>query len=42
MIEGLDDKNWEKTYRDPAGGVITVLSEMGEPIHKLAIRGVRL
>ncbi|KAH8145050.1 uncharacterized protein LAJ45_10961 [Morchella importuna] len=40
--EGLDDKDWEKTYKGPAGGVITVLSEMGEPIHKLATRGVKL
>ncbi|KAF2204997.1 beta subunit of fatty acid synthase [Delitschia confertaspora ATCC 74209] len=37
---GLDDSEWEKTYRGPAGGVITVRSEMGEPIHKLATRGV--
>ena len=40
--EGLHDKDWEKTYKGPAGGVITVRSEMGEPIHKLATRGVRL
>ncbi|KAI2633682.1 beta subunit of fatty acid synthase [Hypomontagnella submonticulosa] len=39
--EGLDDDEWEKTYKGPAGGVITVRSEMGEPIHKLATRGVR-
>ena len=39
--EGLDDRDWEKTYKGPAGGVITVRSEMGEPIHKLATRGVR-
>ncbi|EGO59648.1 fatty acid synthase beta subunit dehydratase [Neurospora tetrasperma FGSC 2508] len=38
---GLDDSDWEKTYKGPAGGVITVRSEMGEPIHKLATRGVR-
>ncbi|KAF2724973.1 beta subunit of fatty acid synthase [Polychaeton citri CBS 116435] len=38
---GLDDKDWEKTYKGPAGGVITVRSEMGEPIHKLATRGVK-
>ncbi|KAF3910427.1 hypothetical protein ABW20_dc0105531 [Dactylellina cionopaga] len=37
---GLDDKDWEKTYKGAAGGVITVKSEMGEPIHKLATRGV--
>lgn len=39
--EGLDDSEWEKTYQGPAGGIITVRSEMGEPIHKLATRGVR-
>ncbi|PSN67416.1 beta subunit of fatty acid synthase [Corynespora cassiicola Philippines] len=38
---GLDDADWEKTYKGPAGGVITVRSEMGEPIHKLATRGVQ-
>lgn len=37
---GVDDADWEKTYKGPAGGVITVRSEMGEPIHKLATRGV--
>ncbi|KAI4152760.1 MAG: hypothetical protein LQ340_002720 [Diploschistes diacapsis] len=38
--QGIDDSEWEKTYKGPAGGVITVRSEMGEPIHKLATRGV--
>ncbi|KJZ78054.1 Fatty acid synthase subunit beta [Hirsutella minnesotensis 3608] len=38
---GVGDEQWEKTYKGPAGGVITVRSEMGEPIHKLATRGVR-
>lgn len=37
---GVDDSRWEDTYKGPAGGVITVRSEMGEPIHKLATRGV--
>ena len=37
---GVEDAEWEKTYQKPTGGVITVLSEMGEPIHKLATRGV--
>ena len=39
--EGIDDSQWERTYKGSAGGVITVLSEMGEPIHKLATRGVK-
>jgi fatty acid synthase subunit beta len=37
---GLEDHEWEKTYKGPAGGVITVRSELGEPIHKLATRGI--
>lgn len=39
--QGLEDHEWEKTYKGPAGGVITVRSEMGEPIHKLATRGIK-
>ncbi|KAI9826790.1 MAG: hypothetical protein M1819_007261 [Sarea resinae] len=38
--KGLDDNDWEQTYKGPAGGIITVTSEMGEPIHMLATRGV--
>ncbi|RPB00289.1 hypothetical protein L873DRAFT_1827628 [Choiromyces venosus 120613-1] len=34
--EGIDDKDWEKTYKSPAAGVTMVWSEMDEPIHKLA------
>ncbi|KAJ2379959.1 fatty acid synthase alpha subunit Lsd1, partial [Coemansia sp. RSA 2611] len=37
---GIDDAEWEKTYSGPAGGIVTVLSELGEPIHKIATRGV--
>ncbi|KAI6747603.1 hypothetical protein HG530_015711 [Fusarium avenaceum] len=37
---GVSDADWERSYDGPAGGVITVRSEMGEPIHKLATRGV--
>jgi fatty acid synthase subunit alpha len=39
---GVSDAEWEKTYKGPTGGIITVLSELGEPIHKVATRGVRL
>ncbi|KAF9438054.1 3-oxoacyl-[acyl-carrier-protein] synthase [Entomortierella beljakovae] len=39
---GVDDSEWEKTYKGPTGGVMTVRSELGEPIHKIATRGVRL
>eukprot|EP00667_Euglena_gracilis_P000009 EG_transcript_9 len=35
----LDPKNWEKSYDGPVGGVVTVTSELGEPIHKIATRG---
>ncbi|PGH20055.1 hypothetical protein AJ80_03705 [Polytolypa hystricis UAMH7299] len=38
---GVADKHWEQTYTKGAGGILTVTSEMGEPIHKLATRGVR-
>jgi fatty acid synthase subunit beta len=40
--EGSDDVQWEKTYRGSHGGILTVRSEMGEPIHKIATRGVKL
>lgn len=39
---GVPDAEWEKTYAGPAGGLVTVRSEMGEPIHKIATRGVCL
>ncbi|KAB8228833.1 uncharacterized protein BDW43DRAFT_322804 [Aspergillus alliaceus] len=39
---GIPDNEWERTYTGSAGGIVTVLSEMGEPIHKIANRGVML
>jgi len=39
---GVDDANWEGTYSKPTGGILTVRSELGEPIHKVATRGVKL
>jgi fatty acid synthase subunit beta len=39
---GVGDEQWEGTYIKPTGGVLTVRSELGEPIHKVATRGVRL
>ncbi|RDK41573.1 beta subunit of fatty acid synthase [Aspergillus phoenicis ATCC 13157] len=39
-IPGIDDAVWDQTYTRPTGGIITVRSEMGEPIHKIATRGV--
>jgi fatty acid synthase subunit alpha, fungi type len=39
---GVDDAKWEGTYSKPTGGILTVCSELGEPIHKVATRGVKL
>ncbi|KAK4046932.1 fatty acid synthase alpha subunit Lsd1 [Microbotryomycetes sp. JL201] len=49
---GVDDDKWrvviglfdclEQTYDKPTGGIMTVTSELGEPIHKVATRGVKL
>ncbi|TFK27788.1 fatty acid synthetase alpha subunit [Coprinopsis marcescibilis] len=39
---GVDDSQWEGTYAKPTGGILTVRSELGEPIHKVATRAVKL
>ena len=39
---GTSEVDWHGTYGGSAGGIITVRSEMGEPIHKLANRAVLL
>ncbi|PVU88844.1 hypothetical protein BB561_005677 [Smittium simulii] len=39
---GTSDKNWEKSYKGPIGGVVTVISELEQPIHMIATRGVML
>ncbi|KAI1171725.1 enoyl reductase domain of FAS1 [Nemania sp. FL0916] len=41
---GVEDEDWEDSYTRHAQkcGILTVTSEMGQPIHKLATRGVRL
>jgi fatty acid synthase subunit alpha, fungi type len=39
---GVDDAAWEGTYVKPTGGILTVRSELGEPIHKVATRGGKL
>jgi enoyl reductase-like protein len=36
------ESDWSRSYDGEIGGVITVISELGEPIHKLATRGVKL
>jgi len=33
------EAEWEGTYAGPAGGILTVISEMGEDIHIVATRG---
>ncbi|KAI9088332.1 hypothetical protein DFS34DRAFT_701418 [Phlyctochytrium arcticum] len=35
-----DESLWERTYKGEIGGILTVKSELGEPIHKIANRGV--
>ncbi len=42
QAEGVEDSEWHNSYDEPVGGVVTVNSEMGQPIHKLATRGVML
>ncbi|GAM37488.1 fatty-acid synthase complex protein [Talaromyces pinophilus] len=37
---GTHESNWTKSYTQPIGGIVTVQSEMGQPIHKVATRGV--
>jgi len=32
--------HWEQSYEGVAGGIVTVRSELGEPIHKVATRGL--
>jgi fatty acid synthase subunit beta len=39
---GVGEEEWEGTYKGPTGGVVSIVSEMGEPIHVIATRGARL
>ena len=41
IVEAQGALDWEQSYDREIGGVITVQSEMGQPIHKIANRGVR-
>ncbi|TYZ68250.1 hypothetical protein PybrP1_005286 [[Pythium] brassicae (nom. inval.)] len=36
------ERDWEQSYAGVTGGVVTVMSELGEPIHKVANRGTML
>lgn len=40
--QGCSDKDWQKTYDAPIGGIMTVLSEMGELVHQVANRATLL
>ncbi|UJO25015.1 Fatty acid synthase beta subunit hexB [Fulvia fulva] len=42
QTEGVDDNDWHSSFDAPTGGVITITSEHGQPIHMLATRGVML
>ena len=39
---GVSNSEWHESYEAVTGGVITIKSEMGQPIHMLATRGVLL
>lgn len=39
---GVSDSQWEGTYTKETGGILTVRSELGEPIHKIATRAMKL
>ena len=41
IVETSGASDWEQSYDREVGGVITVQSEMGQPIHKIANRAVR-
>ena len=42
QTKGVSDAEWHQSYRKPAGGVVTIISEMGEPMHVIANRGTIL
>ncbi|KAF7792929.1 hypothetical protein EIP86_004032 [Pleurotus ostreatoroseus] len=42
VAKGVDDAQWEGTYTKETGGILTVRFELGEPIHKIATRAVKL
>ena len=41
-VAGVEDVAWEGTYTKPTGGILTVWSKLGEPIHKVATQAVKL
>ncbi|KAL2131427.1 hypothetical protein VTI74DRAFT_5117 [Chaetomium olivicolor] len=42
QAQGVGDREWHHSFDSPTGGVITIESEMGQPIHVLATRGMML
>jgi len=36
-----NEKSWDTSYEKDTGGIITVQSELGEPIHKVNTRGIK-
>ena len=42
IVSTAGGSDWEKSYAGSVGGIVTVKSEMGQPIHKIATRGVQL
>ncbi|KAJ0148346.1 Radical S-adenosyl methionine domain-containing protein 2 [Fusarium oxysporum f. sp. albedinis] len=40
--QGVPDNEWNSTSSSPTGGVLSVISQMRQPIHKIATRAVRL
>ena len=43
LFKGEEEEHlWESTYDGVLGGVTTVVSELNEPIHMVATRGVLL
>jgi enoyl reductase-like protein len=38
----VHDANWEGTYSRPTGVILTVHFELGEPMHKVVTRGVKV
>lgn len=39
---GVPDEEWQSTMQQASGGIISIISEMGEPMHVVATRGMRL
>jgi len=41
-IHLMNERDWEKSYEQPVGGCITIISELNEPIHVIANRSAML